>query len=115
MTITATPAADALNVRLGRRVRNLMFGKLTQVQLAEKIGTTQSGLSRRIHGDVDFRPYELAIVARELQTTVDALLSETHPSDYKALVSDLSIRRRQNDRPANRSDMRGPKNRRDAA
>jgi len=106
MTITATIDADAINARLGRRVRSLMFGKLTQVELAEKIGTTQSALSRRIHGDVDFRPHELSIVARALGTTVDALLAEGGPSDYKAMgirpVVKLS------DRPRRRSDSRGP-------
>ena len=111
MTITTTPLADALNMRLGRRVRNLMFGKLTQVQMAEKIGTTQSGLSRRIHGDVDFRPYELAVVAKELGTTVDALLSETHPSDYNATVLDIRHGRKMASRPGNRNDTRRPQGR----
>ena len=81
MTMTTIPQSTEVNRRLGRRVRNLMFGKITQSELAEKIGTDQSGMSRRIHGKTDFSPYELVVTARMLNTSVDALLSETHPSD----------------------------------
>lgn len=110
MTMTTTPQSAEINRRLGRRVRNLMFGKITQSELAQRIGTDQSGMSRRIHGKTDFSPYELVITAQMLDTTVDALLSEGHPSDYKAAVSYASTARKT--RPTNRNGNSGPKNRR---
>lgn len=85
MTTTAI-APEELNRRLGRRIRNMMFGRMTQADLAKAIGTTQSGMSRRIRGTTEFTPYELLITARKLNTTVDALLSEMQPLDYKTTV-----------------------------
>lgn len=113
MTILTTSAADAMNQKIGRRVRNLMFGKMTQSELADRIGTDQSGMSRRIHGKTEFSPFELKVTAESLGVSVDALFADTHPSDYKAAVSDLAKEREKrrpapSKRPSGRRDSTGP-------
>lgn len=100
MTLIAITTADEMNRRLGRRVRNLLFDRdITQAAMALKINTTESGMSRRIRGKTEFSPYELAIIAKTLEVTVDELLREAVPSDYKAVVL--------------RPNFRGPRNRND--
>ena len=48
----------------------------TQADLAELLGITQQGISRRMLGHVDFRLGEITKIADFLGVTVAALLSE---------------------------------------
>lgn len=58
-------------------IRGLMAKKhITQTQLADKIGVTQSAIARRLSGRVAFDVNELAAIAAALGVPVSRLLED---------------------------------------
>ncbi len=68
--------------RVAETVRALMRrADLTQDVLGERVGLSQSALSRRLTGDVAFNTAELAAIARALGVEVTDLLAREVPAD----------------------------------
>jgi transcriptional regulator with XRE-family HTH domain len=60
---------------IGERIHQIMWRqRLTQGQLATKLGLTQTGVSKKIHGERPWFASELIAVAKALNTQVSALL-----------------------------------------
>jgi transcriptional regulator with XRE-family HTH domain len=60
---------------IGERIHQIMWRqRLTQGQLAAKLGLTQTGVSKKIHGERPWFASELIAVAKALNTQVSALL-----------------------------------------
>lgn len=67
--------------RVGRRVRGeLAEHGVSANAMAKRIGMSQSAMSARIGGAVDFRIGELEAIARELGIPVTALLPDVEPA-----------------------------------
>ncbi|MGX1932080.1 helix-turn-helix domain-containing protein [Microbacterium resistens] len=57
--------------------------KMTQTALAARLGFTQSGLSKKLHGRTGWSIDELGTVARELNSSISYLVGEVedpHPA-----------------------------------
>lgn len=66
------------DVRVGERVLLLMFrARITQTALARKLGMTQAGLSKKIHGERKWTLDDLYAIAGALGVGVTELLGET--------------------------------------
>jgi transcriptional regulator with XRE-family HTH domain len=64
----------------GERIREFMAARLvTQDRIAERLGISQSQVSRRLSGEIAFRLPELALIAHELNVPMGALIGE--PAD----------------------------------
>jgi transcriptional regulator with XRE-family HTH domain len=62
---------------IGERIHHLMWRqRMTQARLAKVLGITQTGISKKIHGDRPWFASELLDVAAALNTQVTALLPE---------------------------------------
>jgi transcriptional regulator with XRE-family HTH domain len=60
---------------IGERIHQIMWRqRLTQGQLAARLGLTQTGVSKKIHGERPWFASELIAVAKVLNTQVSALL-----------------------------------------
>lgn len=68
----------------GRRISDLLKARgIQQKELAERVGLTETALSRYISGDRDPKPKTIANIATALQTTSDHLLGiERDDFDY---------------------------------
>ena len=80
LTADAPLSGDQL---AGRRVHMLMWdAKVSQRQLAPRLGMTQAALSKKVRGERGWSIDELLTVAAALKTTVAYLVGETenrHP------------------------------------
>lgn len=73
----STEAREALDAELGRRVAILLWDqKVSQTELSGKLGIDQSALSKKLRGARPWSAREVAVVARELRTTVGYLYGE---------------------------------------
>jgi transcriptional regulator with XRE-family HTH domain len=76
---------DAL---IGERIHQIMWRqRMTQGQLAARLGLTQTGVSRKIRGERPWFARELLEVAKALNTQVSALLPS--PGDFDPPVVSL--------------------------
>jgi len=107
MSITQAQRGN-LDYEVSRRVNMLMWErKTTQVKLAKQLGVGQSGLSKKVRGDVGWSVADLVAVSAALGTTVAYLVGETdephdpksprqesnlRPRDYLAVVSEMKRR-----------------------
>lgn len=74
ISTTEKPVESNVN----RRIVMLMWDrKLTQTKLANSLGLTQSGLSKKLHGRTGWGVDELATAASVLGTSVSYLFGET--------------------------------------
>jgi transcriptional regulator with XRE-family HTH domain len=63
------------DVLIGERIHQIMWRqRMTQGQLAARLGLTQTGVSRKIRGERPWFARELLAVAEALNTQVSALL-----------------------------------------
>lgn len=98
-TNTSALRRDPANhdARVGERVMMLMFrARITQTALAKRVGMTQAGLSKKIHGDRKWSLDDLYVTASALGVSIHDLLDDaTAPTpatmnpqelDYKAAV-----------------------------
>jgi transcriptional regulator with XRE-family HTH domain len=75
---------------IGERIHHLMWRKrMTQGQLAARLGLTQTGVSKKVHGERPWFASELIAVAEALNTQVSALLP--NPSDFDSPVSQQPV------------------------
>jgi transcriptional regulator with XRE-family HTH domain len=87
---------ESLVVTIGTRVAGLLWQKrLTQVQLASKLGVDKAGIARRMRGVTAWSVSDLQTIAHELGTSVAYLVGEVdnaewapsgsnrRPADYK--------------------------------
>lgn len=104
MSITQAQRGN-LDYEVSRRVNMLMWErKTTQVNLAKLLGVGQSGLSKKVRGEVGWSVADLVAVSAALGTTVAYLVGETdeprdpksprlesnqRPRDYMGVVSPL--------------------------
>jgi transcriptional regulator with XRE-family HTH domain len=69
------------DVLIGERIHQIMWRqRMTQGQLAARLGLTQTGVSRKIRGERPWFARELLQVAAALNTQVSALLP--NPDDF---------------------------------
>ena len=67
---------NATNVRLGRNVRYIMGERgMSQVQLAVDLGLTESQVSRRLSGSVDWTADDIEKAARLLRVGIERLFT----------------------------------------
>lgn len=75
---------------IGERIHHLMWRqRMTQGHLAALLGITQTGVSKKIHGERPWFAAELIGVARALNTQVSALLpppDDDDPGDVSQLA-----------------------------
>jgi transcriptional regulator with XRE-family HTH domain len=75
--VTPLPKRDPVNFKVARNVRDIMFQRdINQVQLALELGLTESQVSRRLGGKVDWTPGDLETTARVLRVPVGRLFDE---------------------------------------
>jgi transcriptional regulator with XRE-family HTH domain len=67
-TNTRNDVADAVRAAMARR-------RVSQHDLATTLGLSQTAISRRVSGRVDFNASELVTIAARLDVTVDSLFS----------------------------------------
>lgn len=110
--------ASTMDATVGRRVYHLMWDKkLTQTAFGLMIGVEQSGLAKKLRGTRGWKLDEIYRAAKSLGVTVDELMADTHPSDYKAPVSHISKERERRlsrgvaTHPRGRTSVSGPKRR----
>lgn len=79
---------------IGERVHTLMFrNHITQAQLGKVLGTSQTGVARRLRGQISWKSTDLVLAARTLNSSVGYLVGEVaewapwgsnpRPADYK--------------------------------
>jgi transcriptional regulator with XRE-family HTH domain len=82
-------AKNAVNVRVGRNVRDIMFMRdVNQVRMALELGLTESQVSRRISGSVDWTPADIEKTAQVLDVRIERLFQELPELDSKVRTSD---------------------------
>lgn len=97
-------AKDPTNVRIGKNVRYIMgVREVNQVQLALELGLTESQVSRRITGSVDWTPSDIEKTARLLTVEIGRVFtlelpdmdSNHEPTHFKSALTvvDLSAER----------------------
>lgn len=65
------------SMKIGRNVRDIMYVRdINQVQLALALGITESQISRRISGKVDWTPDDIETTAKVLKVGVERLFRE---------------------------------------
>jgi transcriptional regulator with XRE-family HTH domain len=75
---------------IGERIHHLMWRKrMTQGQLAARLGLTQTGVSKKVHGERPWFAAELIAVAEALNTQVSALLPV--PGEFDPPVTQESL------------------------
>jgi transcriptional regulator with XRE-family HTH domain len=71
---------------IGERIHQIMWRqRVTQGQLAARLGLTQTGVSKKIHGERPWFASELIAVAKVLNTQVSALLPVDFDPDPPAV------------------------------
>ena len=105
-SITAKQKAkNATNVRVGQNVRYIMGVRdVNQVQIAIELGLTESQISRRLSGSVDWTPEDLENASRVLGVSITRLftlelpaIDEVGPAVLETATS--TVESRQFDRP----------------
>lgn len=86
---------NATNVRLGRNVRYIMGERgMSQVQLAVDLGLTESQVSRRLSGSVDWTADDIEKAARLLRVGIERLFTLPLPevdSNHQPAGSSLRL------------------------
>lgn len=86
---------NATNVRLGRNARYIMGERgISQVQMAVELGLTESQVSRRLSGSVDWTPEDIEKAARLLRVGIERLFTLPLPevdSNHQPAGSSLRL------------------------